>query len=201
MIELIAAHRLRPRLSGRPGRASRWSGSRLRRLRIARFRSSRSYGAGRDRRREALADGLRPVEGSEAERTLVGLAVGQGPPGWHIECSAMSLDLLGDSTSTAEERPPLPAHENERAGRAAGHEFARHWLHSGMVPSAARRWRSRPATSSCWRRLGHLRRPGGPVVDAPDALRARLGPPARRRRRRVEASRRARARRPGRDRS
>jgi cysteinyl-tRNA synthetase len=61
---------------------------------------------------------------------------GPGRPGWHIECSAMSLDLLGEGFDLHGGGADLtfPHHENERAqANAAGHEFARHWIHSGMV--------------------------------------------------------------------
>jgi cysteinyl-tRNA synthetase len=61
---------------------------------------------------------------------------GSGRPGWHIECSAMSLDLLGEAFDLHGGGNDLtfPHHENERAqSEAAGHAFARHWIHSGMV--------------------------------------------------------------------
>jgi cysteinyl-tRNA synthetase len=61
---------------------------------------------------------------------------GRGRPGWHIECSAMSLDLLGEGFDLhgGGEDLTFPHHENERAqAGAAGHDFARHWIHSGMV--------------------------------------------------------------------
>jgi cysteinyl-tRNA synthetase len=61
---------------------------------------------------------------------------GPGRPGWHIECSAMSLDLLGDGFDLhgAGDDLVFPHNENERAqAEAAGHRFARHWMHSGMV--------------------------------------------------------------------
>ena len=61
---------------------------------------------------------------------------GAGRPGWHIECSAMSLALLGDGFDLHGGGDDLvfPHHENERAqAEAAGHPFARHWIHSGMV--------------------------------------------------------------------
>src|SRR4051794_39390832 len=61
---------------------------------------------------------------------------GRGRPGWHIECSAMSLELLGESFDLHGGGNDLvfPHHENERAqAEAAGHPFARHWIHSGMV--------------------------------------------------------------------
>ncbi len=61
---------------------------------------------------------------------------GPGRPGWHIECSAMSLRILGDGFDLHGGGDDLrfPHHENERAqAEAAGHPFARHWVHSGMV--------------------------------------------------------------------
>jgi cysteinyl-tRNA synthetase len=61
---------------------------------------------------------------------------GPGRPGWHIECSAMSLDLLGEGFDLHGGGTDLvfPHHENERAqANAAGHAFARHWVHAGMV--------------------------------------------------------------------
>jgi cysteinyl-tRNA synthetase len=61
---------------------------------------------------------------------------GAGRPGWHIECSAMSLDLLGERFDLhgAGEDLVFPHHENERAqSEGAGHPFARHWIHAGMV--------------------------------------------------------------------
>jgi cysteinyl-tRNA synthetase len=61
---------------------------------------------------------------------------GPGRPGWHIECSAMSLKLLGDGFDIHGGGSDLvfPHHENEIAQAVgAGHEFARHWLHNGML--------------------------------------------------------------------
>jgi cysteinyl-tRNA synthetase len=61
---------------------------------------------------------------------------GPGRPGWHIECSAMALDLLGEGFDLhgGGEDLAFPHHENERAqAEGAGHAFARHWIHTGMV--------------------------------------------------------------------
>jgi cysteinyl-tRNA synthetase len=61
---------------------------------------------------------------------------GEGRPGWHIECSAMSLEILGDGFDLHGGGDDLvfPHHENEIAQACgAGHEFARYWVHSGMV--------------------------------------------------------------------
>ncbi len=59
-----------------------------------------------------------------------------GRPGWHIECVAMSLGLLGDGFDIHGGGSDLifPHHENERAeAEAAGQRFARVWMHSAMV--------------------------------------------------------------------
>ena len=61
---------------------------------------------------------------------------GPGRPGWHIECSAMSLQILGEGFDIHGGGDDLvfPHHENEIAqAEGAGHPFARHWLHSAMV--------------------------------------------------------------------
>jgi cysteinyl-tRNA synthetase len=61
---------------------------------------------------------------------------GPGRPGWHIECSAMSVKYLGTKFDIHGGGLDLrfPHHENELAqSRAAGHEFANFWLHNGLV--------------------------------------------------------------------
>jgi len=61
---------------------------------------------------------------------------GPGRPGWHIECSTMALDLLGEGFDVhgAGDDLVFPHNENERAqAESAGHPYARYWLHSGMV--------------------------------------------------------------------
>jgi cysteinyl-tRNA synthetase len=61
---------------------------------------------------------------------------GRGRPGWHIECSAMSLKLLGDGFDIHGGGSDLvfPHHENEIAQAVgAGHEFAHYWMHNGML--------------------------------------------------------------------
>ena len=61
---------------------------------------------------------------------------GPGRPGWHIECVAMSLHLLGDDFDIHGGGDDLvfPHHENERAeALGCGRSFARHWIHNGMV--------------------------------------------------------------------
>ena len=59
--------------------------------------------------------------------------LGEGRPGWHIECSAMALKYLGESFDlhAGGEDLMFPHHENEIAqSEAATHKpFARHWFH------------------------------------------------------------------------
>jgi cysteinyl-tRNA synthetase len=61
---------------------------------------------------------------------------GEGRPGWHIECSAMSLRYLGSHFDIHGGGLDLrfPHHENELAqSTAAGHVFANYWVHNGLV--------------------------------------------------------------------
>ncbi|GAB4171355.1 MAG: cysteine--tRNA ligase [Geothermobacteraceae bacterium] len=62
---------------------------------------------------------------------------GPGRPGWHIECSAMSSSLLGDTFDIHGGGRDLifPHHENEIAQSegASGKPFARYWIHNGFV--------------------------------------------------------------------
>ena len=62
---------------------------------------------------------------------------GAGRPGWHIECSAMSSQLLGDRFDIHGGGQDLqfPHHENEIAQSegAHGHTFVNYWMHNGFV--------------------------------------------------------------------
>src|SRR4051812_7701018 len=61
---------------------------------------------------------------------------GGGRPGWHIECSVMASEHLGPVFEVHGGGLDLvfPHHENELAqSRALGHEFARIWMHNGML--------------------------------------------------------------------
>jgi cysteinyl-tRNA synthetase len=63
---------------------------------------------------------------------------GRGRPGWHIECSAMAGDLLGDVFDIHGGGIDLtfPHHENEIAQSRCAHgtaQLARYWLHNGFV--------------------------------------------------------------------
>jgi cysteinyl-tRNA synthetase len=61
---------------------------------------------------------------------------GRGRPGWHIECSVMAEELLGPAFEIHGGGLDLvfPHHENELAqSRSLGHDFARIWMHNGML--------------------------------------------------------------------
>ena len=62
---------------------------------------------------------------------------GPGRPGWHIECSAMSMKHLGETFDIHGGGMDLifPHHENEiaQSSGATGKEFARYWIHNGFV--------------------------------------------------------------------
>jgi len=62
---------------------------------------------------------------------------GKGRPGWHIECSAMSMRFLGATIDIHGGGKDLvfPHHENEiaQSEAATGRPFVRYWLHNGFV--------------------------------------------------------------------
>ncbi|HWL95647.1 MAG TPA: cysteine--tRNA ligase [Phycisphaerae bacterium] len=62
---------------------------------------------------------------------------GKGRPGWHIECSAMAMKLLGETFDLHGGGMDLkfPHHENEiaQAESATGKPFAKYWLHNGLT--------------------------------------------------------------------
>ena len=62
---------------------------------------------------------------------------GMGRPGWHIECSAMSMAILGQSFDIHGGGQDLifPHHENEiaQSEAATGKPFAHYWMHNGFI--------------------------------------------------------------------
>ena len=62
---------------------------------------------------------------------------GEGRPGWHIECSAMSMKYLGETIDIHGGGQDLvfPHHENEVAQSegATGHDFCHYWMHNGYI--------------------------------------------------------------------
>ena len=108
------------------------------------------YGKLSKKRIEELQSGAR-IEVDEAKHDPLDFALwkfsdtlpiwdspwGKGRPGWHIECSAMSLKYLGEGFDIHGGGRDLifPHHENEIAQSEAftGSEFAKIWIHVGMV--------------------------------------------------------------------
>lgn len=66
---------------------------------------------------------------------------GKGRPGWHIECSAMSKSLLGETLDIHAGGSDLefPHHENEiaQSETLTGKTFARYWMHNSMITVTA----------------------------------------------------------------
>ncbi|WP_226010259.1 cysteine--tRNA ligase [Halomicrobium salinisoli] len=90
---------------------------------------------------EEIADhqheGAAPPEEAAAEALTWDSPWGEGRPGWHIECSAMSTEHLGETFDihVAGSDLVFPHNENEIAQSecATGQTFAKYWLHTGMV--------------------------------------------------------------------
>ncbi|MFI5067607.1 MAG: cysteine--tRNA ligase [Streptosporangiales bacterium] len=104
------------------------SGQRLEHMRAA--EDTETPDAKRDPRDFSLWKGAKPGEPSWETPW------GPGRPGWHLECSAMATKYLGPVFDIHGGGLDLifPHHENEIAqSRAAGDEFARYWLHNGLV--------------------------------------------------------------------
>lgn len=109
------------------------------------------YGKLSHRRVEDQESGTRSLEGS-GKRNPADFALwktakpgepkwdspwGAGRPGWHIECSAMSMKYLGQTFDIHGGGMDLmfPHHENELAQSesATGKTFAKYWLHNGLT--------------------------------------------------------------------
>ncbi|MBN2184819.1 MAG: cysteine--tRNA ligase [Candidatus Krumholzibacteriota bacterium] len=62
---------------------------------------------------------------------------GRGRPGWHIECSVMSMKYLGETVDMHGGGQDLvfPHHENEiaQSESATGHNYVNYWLHNGLL--------------------------------------------------------------------
>ncbi len=113
--------------------------------------SYRGYGRLSKRKAEDVLAGAR-VEVDERKRHPMDFALwkaskpgepawdspwGAGRPGWHIECSAMSMQHLGETFDIHGGGMDLifPHHENEiaQSSAATGKEFANCWIHNGFV--------------------------------------------------------------------
>ncbi len=110
----------------------------------------REYGRLSHQNPDQMIEGVR-VEPGEGKRDPLDFALwkkakpdepswespwGPGRPGWHIECSAMSTNILGNLFDIHGGGQDLifPHHENERAqALGSGKPFARYWLHNGLL--------------------------------------------------------------------
>jgi len=113
--------------------------------------STNSYGKLSGRDYKQLAKGVR-IKPTEKKRSAPDFALwkssnpdepawdspwGEGRPGWHIECSAMSVDKLGQPFDIHGGGKDLifPHHENEiaQSEAATGKNFCNTWMHNGFV--------------------------------------------------------------------
>ncbi|MFB6281780.1 MAG: DALR domain-containing protein, partial [Haloferacaceae archaeon] len=82
------------------------------------------------------ADAAPPEEAAEGALTWDS-PWGDGRPGWHVECSAMSMTHLDETIDIHLGGRDLvfPHHENEiaQSEAATGQRFARYWLHTGLL--------------------------------------------------------------------
>jgi cysteinyl-tRNA synthetase len=110
----------------------------------------KSYGKLSHRRPEDQESGLRELEGA-GKRNPADFGLwksakyepswdspwGKGRPGWHIECSAMSMKYLGETFDIHGGGMDLlfPHHENELAQSecCTGKPFAKYWMHNGLT--------------------------------------------------------------------
>ena len=114
--------------------------------RLAAARSRRDAGrrAGRGRRvLEGRRPRLRPLEGAPSPASPAGTRpIGSGRPGWHLECSAMSMAYLGQSFDIHTGGVDLifPHHEDEiaQSEAATGQPFVRTWLHCAHLQMGGR---------------------------------------------------------------
>ncbi|WP_341348969.1 cysteine--tRNA ligase [Thermaerobacter marianensis] len=117
----------------------------------------RHYGKLSGQKTEQLLAGAR-VEAAENKRNPLDFALwkaqkpgepawdspwGPGRPGWHIECSAMAMDELGQTIDIHSGGSDLvfPHHENEiaQSEAATGKPFARYWMHVALVQVGGQR--------------------------------------------------------------
>jgi len=114
------------------------------------IRKARSYGKLSNQNLEKMEAGARIASG-ENKKDRLDFALwkkakadepswkspwGEGRPGWHIECSVMSSNILGDEFDIHGGGIDLifPHHENEIAqSEGAGKKFARYWMHNGLL--------------------------------------------------------------------
>jgi len=86
---------------------------------------------------------------------------GKGRPGWHIECSAMSMDILGETFDIHGGGMDLifPHHENEiaQSEAATGRPFARYWMHNGLTRIATKAAGGKSKAEKMSKSLGNIK--------------------------------------------
>ena len=111
----------------------------------------KDYGKLSHQNKEAMQQNLR-IDKNEKKRDALDFALwkkakegepswdspwGKGRPGWHIECSAMSMKYLGESFDIHGGGRDLifPHHENEiaQSESVTGSQFANYWIHHGLI--------------------------------------------------------------------
>jgi len=120
---------------------------------VVRYNERYSYGKLSGRRIEDLMTNTRQLDGQEEKQNPFDFALwksadpahimrwpspwGEGFPGWHMECSAMSIKYLGQPFDIHGGGMDLlfPHHECEVAQSvaASGHEAVRHWMHNNLI--------------------------------------------------------------------
>lgn len=80
----------------------------------------------------------KPASENDDESSIFNSPWGRGRPGWHIECSAMSVKYLGESFDIHGGGADLqfPHHENEIAQSKcafSGANYAKYWIHNGFL--------------------------------------------------------------------
>jgi cysteinyl-tRNA synthetase len=120
---------------------------------VSRYDQEHSYGILSGRRTEELLSSTRPLDGQSEKRNALDFALwkkagpahimrwnspwGEGFPGWHLECSAMSTKYLGTRFDIHGGGMDLlfPHHECEIAQNTAGFgkPSVRYWMHNNMV--------------------------------------------------------------------
>ena len=135
-----------------------------------------AYGKLSNRRSEDQVEGSRELAGS-GKRNNADFALwkkvadddpigwdspwGRGRPGWHIECSAMSMQALGDTYDIHGGGLDLvfPHHENEiaQSETASGQTYVKYWMHNGLTriktKAASGDWQNEKMSKS----LGNIR--------------------------------------------
>ena len=85
-------------------------------------------------------EGATPAEAAVETAETFDAPWGEGRPGWHIECSVMSMTHLSETVDIHVGGQDLvfPHHENEiaQSEAATGETFARHWLHVRLLEAA-----------------------------------------------------------------